>query len=196
MSSTPPQPEGVEVTTVDFRRSWGFVLALGIASVVAGLITLIWPGVTVLALVFVLGVFLLVAGVSEVGWALAERHTEGWKVILARGIIDVITGVIVLAWPGITVLALALVLAAWLFVYGGMTLWYAYRHRDDRPHTGHFAVTGAIAIVAGLITVVWPGITVLAGAIVRGIALSFYGGIMIALALDLRRGPTVSQTTA
>jgi len=68
MSSTPPQPEGVEVTTVDLRRSWGFVLAVGIASVVAGLLTLIWPGVTVLALVFVLGVFLLVAGVSEVGW--------------------------------------------------------------------------------------------------------------------------------
>ena len=107
-----------------------------------------------------------------------------------------ITGIIVLAWPDITVLALALVLAAWLFVYGGMTLWYAYRHRDDRPHTGHFAVKGAIAIVAGLITVVWPGITVLAVAIVLGIALIFYGGIMIALALNLRRQPTVSQTTA
>jgi uncharacterized membrane protein HdeD (DUF308 family) len=190
MSTTPPQP-GVEVTTVGLRRSWGYVLALGIACVVAGLLTLVWPGVTVLALVFVLGVFLLFAGVSEVGWAVAERHTEGWKVILVRGIIDVITGIIVLAWPDITVLALAVILAAWLFVYGGMTLWYAYRHRDQRPRTGHFAVKGAVAIVAGLVTVVWPGITVLAVAVVVGIALIIYGGILIALGLNLRR-----QTTA
>jgi uncharacterized membrane protein HdeD (DUF308 family) len=191
MSTTPPQPGRVEVTRVDLRRSWGVVLALGIAAVIAGLLALVWPGVTVLALVFVLGVFLLIAGVSEVAWALAERHTEGWKVILARGIIDLITGIIVLAWPDITVLALALLLAAWLFIYGAMTLWYAYRHRDQRPHTGHFAVKGAVAIVAGLITVVWPGITVLAIALVIGIALIIYGSIMIALALNLHRQPAV-----
>jgi uncharacterized membrane protein HdeD (DUF308 family) len=196
MSTTPPQPSRVEVTTVDLRRGWGFVLAFGIACVVAGLLTLVWPGVTVLALVIVLGVFLLFAGVSEIGWALAERHTEGWKIILARGIIDLITGLIVLVWPDITVLALALILAAWLFVYAAVTLWYAYRHRDQRPRTGHFVIKGAIALVAGLITVVWPGITVLAVAIVIGIALIMYGAILIALGLNLRRQPAPPQTTA
>jgi uncharacterized membrane protein HdeD (DUF308 family) len=196
MSTTPPQPARVEVTTVDLRRGWGFVLAFGIACVVAGLLTLVWPGVTVLALVIVLGVFLLFAGVSEIGWALAERHTEGWKIILARGIIDLITGLIVLVWPDITVLALALILAAWLFVYAAVTLWYAYRHRDQRPRTGHFVIKGAIALVAGLITVVWPGITVLAVAIVIGIALIMYGAILIALGLNLRRQPAPPQTTA
>jgi uncharacterized membrane protein HdeD (DUF308 family) len=190
MSTTPPQPAHVEVTTVDLRRSWGFVLALGIACVIAGLLTLVWPGVTVFALVFVLGVFLLFAGVSEIGWALAERHTEGWQIILARGIIDLITGIIVLAWPEVTVLALALILAAWLFVYAAMTLWYAYRHRDRRPHSGHFAVKGVVALVAGLITVVWPGITALVIALVIGIALIIYGGVLTALALNLRRQPT------
>ena len=90
----------------------------------------------------------------------------------------------------ITVLALALVLAAWLFVYGAMTLWYAYRHRGDRPHTGHFAIKGSLAIVAGVITVVWPSITVLVIAIVIGVSLVIYGGTMIALALNLRRART------
>lgn len=190
MSTTPPQPENVEVTTIDLRRSWGWVLVLGIAFLIGGLVTLVWPSVTVYALVFVLGILLLFAGASEVGWAIAERHTDGWKIILARGIIDVITGIIVLAWPDITVLALALVLAAWLFIYGGMTLWYAYRHRDDRPHTGHFLIKGSLAIVAGVITVVWPSITVLVIAIVIGVSLIIYGGTMIALALNLRRART------
>jgi uncharacterized membrane protein HdeD (DUF308 family) len=189
MSTTPP-PADARVTTVDLRRAWGFVLALGIASVVAGLVTLVWPSVTVYALVFVLGVFLLFAGVSEIGWALAERHTEGWKIILARGIIDLITGLIVLAWPDVTVLALALILAAWLFVYAAMTLWYAYRHRAERPRTGHFVAKGVAALIAAIITVVWPGITVLVIALVIGIELIFYGAVLIQLGLRLRRAQT------
>jgi uncharacterized membrane protein HdeD (DUF308 family) len=64
MSSAPPEP-AIQVTRVDLRRSWPFVLAVGILSLLAGLITIVWPGVTVLALVFVLGVFLLVAGVTS-----------------------------------------------------------------------------------------------------------------------------------
>src|SRR5216684_2813368 len=169
MSATPPPPMRVEVTKIDLRRSWGFVLAFGIASVVAGLLTLVWPGVTILALVVVLGVFLLFAGAVEIGWSLSERHTAGWKIILVRGIINVITGAIVLAWPAITVLALALLLAAWLLIYAAMTLWYAYRHRGQLPHTGHFVAKGIAALVAAVITIAWPGVTVLVIALVIGL---------------------------
>jgi uncharacterized membrane protein HdeD (DUF308 family) len=188
MSATqPPEPFRVDVSRIDVRHSWGFVLALGIACVLAGAVTLVWPGVTILALVIVLGVFLLFAGASEVGWALSERQTEGWKVILARGIIDVITGLIVLVWPDVTVLAVALILAAWLFVYAAMTLWYAYRHRGERPRRGHFVAKGVAALVAGVITVAWPGITVLVIAIVLGVELVLYGAMLIQLGLSLRR---------
>jgi uncharacterized membrane protein HdeD (DUF308 family) len=193
MSSTPPpEPVEVEVRTFDVRRSWGWMLAFGIACVVAGVLTLVWPGVTILTLVIVFGVFLLFAGAAEIGWALAERHTEGWKVILARGIIDLIIGIIVLVWPDITVLALALLLAAWLFIYAAMTLWYAYRHRGEQPRRGHFVLKGLAALAVAIITVVWPSITVLVVAIVIGIDLIIFGGILIWLALELRRQRTTA----
>jgi short repeat uncharacterized protein DUF308 len=104
MSTTPPPEPAVEVTTVDVHRSWPWVLAFGILALIAGLITLVWRGVTVLALVFVLGVFLIVAGGAEIGWSIAERHTEGWGFILFRGIVDLIAGIVVLAWPDVTAL--------------------------------------------------------------------------------------------
>jgi uncharacterized membrane protein HdeD (DUF308 family) len=191
MSTTPP-PESVntDVGRVDIRRSWGWVLAFGIAAVIAGALTIIWPGRTVLVLVVVLGVFLLFAGAAEIGWSIAERHTEGWKVILARGIIDLITGIVVLAWPDVTVLVLALILAAWLFVYAAMSLWYAYRHRGEQPRTGHFVLKGVAALVVAVITVVWPSITVLVIALVIGIELIFFGAILIWFALQLRRQPS------
>jgi uncharacterized membrane protein HdeD (DUF308 family) len=188
MSTTPPEP-AVRVTTIDFRRSWPFVLAVGILSFLAGLITIVWPGVTILALVFVLGVFLLVAGGAEIGWSIAERHAPGWGMILFRGIIDLITGIVVLAWPDVTALVLALLLAFWLLLYAVTTLWYAYRHRGERPHTGHFVAWGIAALVAGVITVAWPGVTVLVVALVIGIALVFEGAVLIRLAFTLRRQP-------
>jgi uncharacterized membrane protein HdeD (DUF308 family) len=191
MTTTPPPEPAVEVTRVDTRRSWPWVLALGIAALVAGLITIVWPGVTVLALVFVLGVFLLFAGGAEIGWSIAERHTQGWGFILFRGIVDLVTGIVVLAWPDVTALVLALLLAFWLFVYAAMTLWYAYRHRGDRPHTGHFLAKGIAAVVAAVITVVWPGITILVVALVIGFMLLFWGAVLTRFAFVLRRQPAV-----
>jgi uncharacterized membrane protein HdeD (DUF308 family) len=189
MSTTPPPEPAVEVITVDTRRSWPWVLALGIAALVAGLITIVWPGVTVLALVVVLGVFLLLAGGAEIGWSIAERHTQGWGFILFRGIVDLVTGIVVLVWPDVTALVLALLLAIWLFLYAAMTLWYAYRHRGERPHTGHFLAKGIAALVAAVITVVWPGITILVVALVIGIMLLFWGAVLTRFAFVLRRQP-------
>src|SRR5512132_2951457 len=178
MSTTPPPEPAAEVIRVDTRRSWPWVLALGIAALVAGLVTTVRPGVTVLALVFVLGVFLLLAGGAEIGWSIAERHTQGWGYILFRGIVDLITGIVVLAWPDVTAFVLALLLGIWLFLYAAMALCYAYRHRGERPHTGHVAAKGIAALIAAVITVVWPGITILVVALVIGIMLLFWGAVL------------------
>ena len=190
MSTTPPPSEPVvEVRSVDVRRSWPWVLALGILSLIAGVTTLVWPSVTVYALVFVLGVFLLVAGGAEIGWSIAERHTDGWGFILFRGIVDLIARIVVLAWPDVTALVLALLLAAWLFVYAAMSLWYAYRHRGDRPHTGHFVAKGIAALVVAVITVAWPSITILVVALVIGFMLLFWGVVLTRFAFILRKQP-------
>ena len=101
------------------------------------------------------------------------------------------TGIVVLAWPDVTALVLALLLAIWLFFYAAMTLWYAYRHRGDRPHTGHFLAKGIAALVAAAITVVWPGITILVVALVIGFMLLFWGVVLTRFAFVLRRQPAV-----
>jgi uncharacterized membrane protein HdeD (DUF308 family) len=189
MSTAPPPEPAVDVITVDTRRSWPWVLALGIVALIAGLITIVWPGVTVLALVIVLGAFLLIAAGAEIGWSIAERHTRGWGYILFRGIVDLIAGMVVLAWPDVTALVLALLLAVWLLLYAAMTLWYAYRHRGERPHTGHFLAKGIAALVAAVITVVWPEITVLVVALVIGFMLVFWGAVLTRFAFILRRQP-------
>ena len=140
-----------------------------------------------MALVVVLGAYLLVIGVSEIGWALRDRRAPGWGLLLARGIVNTVAGIVVLAWPAATALVLALLLAAWLFVYAVLTLSYAYRHRNQRPHSGHFALKGGAALVAAVITVAWPGITALVLALIIGVELVVTGAVLVRLALNLRR---------
>src|SRR2546423_13281097 len=186
MSTETPGPTAAQMTT-DLGRSWGWVLAAGIAWFLAGLVTLVWPGVTILALVIILGVFLRCAGGTEPGWSFAARHNKGWGLLLFRGIVDVIAGIVVLAWPAATALVLALILGFWLLVYAAMTLWFAYQHRGERPQTGHFVAKGIIAIVAAAITVAWPGATVLVIAFGVGIALELKGVVLLGLAFALCR---------
>ena len=189
MSTETPGPSAAHATT-ELGRSWGWVLAAGIAWFLAGLVTLVWPGVTILALVIILGVFLLFAGATELGWSFAARHNKGWGLLLFRGIVDVIAGVVVLAWPAATALVLALILGFWLLIYAAMTLWFAYQQRGERPQTGHFVAKGVIAIVAAAITVAWPGVTILVIALVIGIALVLKGVVLMRLAFALRRTRT------
>src|SRR2546430_17661413 len=105
MSTETPGPSAAHATT-ELGRSWGWVLAAGIAWFLAGLVTLVWPGVTILALVIILGVFLLFAGATELGWSFAARHNKGWGLLLFRGIVAAIPGMRGLAWPAPTALVL------------------------------------------------------------------------------------------
>ncbi len=76
--------------------------------------------ITLLALALLLGIFWIVSGTVEVFTALSHREMthRGWNVVM--GIISVLAGIVVLAYPGISLLVLAVVLSIWLIVFGGM----------------------------------------------------------------------------
>ena len=91
------------------------------------------------------------------------------------------------AAPALTVMAL--VVAAVSPAPVAMSLWYAYRHRGRAPHTGHFVARGIAALVVAVITVAWPGITILVVALVIGFMLIFWGVVLTRFAFVLRRQP-------
>ena len=92
----------------------------GILAVIVGIVAVAWPQVTVFALVIVFGVYAFVAAGLEA--MRAFRSDSGGPVIghLLLGLIDVGAGMVALAWPGLTALALTLIVAIWAIV-GGLT---------------------------------------------------------------------------
>jgi len=78
--------------------------------------------------------------------------------LIARGILAVITGIIALAWPSVTVLALVILFAVYAFMAAGLQAARAFSSRNAGPVFGHLLL-GLIDLAAGVVALVWPGPT-------------------------------------
>jgi uncharacterized membrane protein HdeD (DUF308 family) len=103
---------------------------LGVLSLIIGLYAVRHILITLLALALLLGIFWIVSGAVEVFMALSHREMRhrGWNVVM--GVISVLAGIVVLAYPGISLLVLAVVLGIWLIVFGAMQVGLAFRIRS------------------------------------------------------------------
>ena len=101
--------------------------------------------------------------------------------LILLGILAVIVGVIAIAWPGVTILALVILFAIYAFIAAGLQGARAFGSRNAGPVLGHLLL-GLIDLAAGVIALVWPSptafvlvIIVAAWAIVGGLAEIFAG---------------------
>jgi uncharacterized membrane protein HdeD (DUF308 family) len=123
--------------------SW-VVLLEGIAGVIAGVITLLWPGITAMALLFVIAAWALVTGVLEVAVAIRLRKTIAHEWLLAlAGLSSIALGILLMLYPAAGALALVLWIGAYalvsgvLFVAFGIRLGTWGRSHGARPAFGH-----------------------------------------------------------
>jgi uncharacterized membrane protein HdeD (DUF308 family) len=127
--------EGVAAISFGIRargtphRGWS--VAQGVISVLAGLVTLIWPGQTALTLLFLVAFWAIVLGVAEVGEAFAARRRgEGsWGWTLAAGVLNVVVGVVLLVRPGSGILTLLWLIGAFAVAAGIAGIGWAFRTR-------------------------------------------------------------------
>ena len=103
---------------------------LGVLSLIIGLYAVRHVLITLLALALLLGIFWIVSGTVELFTALSHRQMQsrGWTAFM--GILSIVSGIVVLAYPGISLLVLAVVLSIWLLVFGIMQITLAFRIRS------------------------------------------------------------------
>jgi uncharacterized membrane protein HdeD (DUF308 family) len=76
---------------------WGLVLVEGIVATLLGLILLVAPGASLVFLVWLLGIYLLIAGIFRIVGIFLDSSSWGWK--LAGGILSLIAGLAILSNP-------------------------------------------------------------------------------------------------
>jgi uncharacterized membrane protein HdeD (DUF308 family) len=165
-------------------RWWGVALR-GIAAVALGVLSLFLPGLTFLSLVIVFGVYAIVDG--GLALAVASRETQGprWSTV-ARGMASMVAGVLALVWPGITALALLIVIGSWAVASGVLEIWTAIRLRRQLRGEWLLVLEGILSIAFGLALFIAPA----AGALALGLWVGVYalvlGGLLIAAAVRIR----------
>src|SRR5687768_5100900 len=99
--------------------SWKRLAVHGVAAVLFGLATLVWPSITLWSLVVLWGAFAFVDGVTALSAVVTDRVLvhRGWVAFTAMTGIG--AGVVTFLWPSITAVALLWVIAMWAFLVGG-----------------------------------------------------------------------------
>jgi uncharacterized membrane protein HdeD (DUF308 family) len=148
-----------EQTPLEFRRVWLVAIVRGVLLLVLGLLLLIDPVRTDLSTMrWVLGAFMVADGLVAALAALWHRNQASWQVWLTQSAVDVILGVVVLAWPGLTPKALYYVLAAWVIALGVTLLVTSSVLARSRDIEWSWTLTaGVVAFLFGVLLVLRTG---------------------------------------
>jgi uncharacterized membrane protein HdeD (DUF308 family) len=120
------------------KRRWGSFV-LGAVLVIGGVLAVLWPGVTLVTLAWITGLSLIVHGAARIGLAVVARHeTSSWGWLVLAGAVNLLLGVVAVAWPEATVRVLSLVLGLQVTVFGLVLLAAAFVH----PRSPERAVSG------------------------------------------------------
>src|SRR5277367_4387557 len=147
-----------------YRWRWWTVVLRGVAAIIFGILSLIAPTAAFLSLVILFGVFAVIDGVLAFGLGVGDRAYRPGAMI-ARGVASLAAGLITLFWPGITAIALLVVIAVWAIVAGIIDIVMAVRLRSQIRHEWLLGVEGALSLGFGVLLLMSP----LAGAIVLGV---------------------------
>jgi uncharacterized membrane protein HdeD (DUF308 family) len=102
---------------------------------------------------------------------------RNWWAVALRGLLAIAFGIIALVWPGLTMLTLLLIFAAYLIVDGVFAIVSAINAARERDRWVMLALSGVLSILAGGIAFAWPGIT-LAALLILIAAWSIVSGVL------------------
>ena len=169
---------------------------LGVLMIIAGFFCMLWPGMTYVASVWMIGIAIIVGGIANIiSWSDRKKLgvADGWS--LAGAIVSILFGIVLLVSFAMQVLMdvfVAYFVAAWLLVYGIIRIVMAFKLRKVRDEVGEGSLTsrwgwvlamGILMVICGIIGFFNPISLMLALGFLVGIAIIVYGFDMITMAI-------------
>lgn len=166
-------------------RHWWLWALFGVVSIVAGVIALANPGLSLVAIGILFGCWLILSGFFDVLAGLTADNADGARRVFAviLGVVSLIAGVVCLRLPSAGLLALVVLVGSYLIVAGVLQMASAVGdHAPALPLALGFA-----NIVLGVLILALPDVSLVTFAILFGIGLILRGAVALGLALRLRR---------
>jgi uncharacterized membrane protein HdeD (DUF308 family) len=164
----------------DVFKNTSLMLGLrGVAAIIFGITALVWPGITLSALLIVLGAFAFVDGVTAIAMAITGEGPMPRWVLLLDGLAGVVIAGAVLVAPSITALALLYMIAVWCLFTGSLMIGAAISGDTFERPAWLMALDGIISVVFGILLIAWPGDGIVAIVWALGLYAIFAGVTML-----------------
>jgi uncharacterized membrane protein HdeD (DUF308 family) len=162
-------------------KNWWLFVVLGAVCFATGIAAIVWPGLTLLTLGLLAGIYLLIAAVMEIIEAITEPEGRAMSAIL--GVLALIAGLVCIRRPGESLLAIVIVLGVYLIAEGVFRIVLAFGS-DGRRWWG--IALGALDVIVGIIIMAWPEIGLVTLAVFFALTMLFRGIFAIVVGFKLR----------
>jgi uncharacterized membrane protein HdeD (DUF308 family) len=161
------------------RGSRILAYTVGTLAAVAGLVLLFWPDRTIVVVARLAGILIICVGVAEAFDAITT-HRKGsyWGFLLVRGLVNIVFGALLLFWGDITITVLVWLFGLDLMITGVIGL-FVMRDVPKDMGRNSLLLRSGVAIVIGLLVVVWPDVTLKIIAIIVAIQLLLVGALLL-----------------
>jgi uncharacterized membrane protein HdeD (DUF308 family) len=169
----------------DVRHFGTLLIVAGVLGAIAGILAIVYPELTLLALALIAGINLLLLGVLSLVDAFSGDGDTTTRVLAAvLGLLGIIAGLVVMRRPGESLLAVLLILGVWLVVTGIVDLVRAIANAEGR---GLRLLAALFDIVLGGLILVLPDVSLKTLALLIGIAFIVRGVLSVVRGFALRR---------
>ena len=168
---------------------WKSTLLSGVLAVVMGALMLAWPGKTLVVASTLFGVYLLISGIAQVFFAFALHVSASGRILLfISGAASLILAVLAFRHfgEGYAVLLLAIWIAVG-FIFRGVAHTVSAISDPALPGRGWEIFFGIISLIAGVVMLAWPGLSLLTLLMVVGWYLVFIGVFEIVMSFVIRK---------
>jgi uncharacterized membrane protein HdeD (DUF308 family) len=168
-----------------FKSTSTSMILVGILAVIAGIIAIAWPGITILALVILFAVYAFMDAGLQAARAFSGRTAGPVLGHLLLALIGLAAGVVALAWPGPTAYVLVIVVAAWALVGGVAEVVAGFQVGETAGTRAMFILSGLVSLAFGVLLFARPGVGALTLALLFGLYSLIYGFSQITAGVQL-----------
>jgi uncharacterized membrane protein HdeD (DUF308 family) len=169
-------------------RNWWMLALRGVFAILFGVLAWLQPAITLKVLILTFGVYALADGAIGAWSAVSGRRTEKyWWAMLLWALVSVVAGILAFTAPALTAAALLLYIGVWAIAAGVMQIVTGIRLRKEIQGEWLMMLGGLASVLFGVVVLARPGVGALAMLWVIGFYAVFFGAVLFALALKLRR---------
>lgn len=176
------------------RDHWWVLVIRGIVGIAFGVLFIVYPQISLVALIYLFGAYALIDGIFAAVQALRLGvHSDRWWPLLFEAIIGIAVGIVFFRFTGLSAVAVAFTIAVWAIATGIFEIVAAFRFGGSGGAPWLLGLGGVLSIIVGVLFSIAPIAALLAYVLVLGVYAIIFGVMMIVWGFRLRSSAPVTS---